>query len=172
MRREMWYYEVVVNTADIISHTHKTFGWRSCKLIEVDLSFRWLKTVWLSLLVLKLRTNTVHASYSLSDFLCTFRMLQSSSQIVETEAVFLEFSPNFLHSVFTPLFSLKCAPFLPQCWATSILEHWDDCNTQINIGEGENHTSVSRFVTSIVFASVGRGRVTKRLKGNYCRPQC
>ena len=30
------------------------------------------------------------------------------------------------------------------------LEHWDDCNTQINIGEGETHTSVSRFVTSIV----------------------
>ena len=31
-----------------------------------------------------------------------------------------------------------------------ILEHWDDCNIQINIREGENHTSVSRFVTSIV----------------------
>ena len=42
------------------------------------------------------------------------------------------------------------APFLPKCWATRILEHWDDCNTQINFREGENHTSVSRFVTSIV----------------------
>ena len=54
-------------------------------------------------------------------------------------------SPNFLHSLFPPLFSLKCAPsFLPQCWATRTLEHWDDCNTQINIGEGENHTSVDK----------------------------
>ena len=75
---------------------------------------------------------------------------QYSSQIVETGAICLEFSPNFLHSLLTPLFSLKCAPLLPQCWATRILEHWDDCNTQINIGEGENHTRVSRFVTSIV----------------------
>ena len=30
---------------------------------------------------------------------------------------------------------------------------------------GQNRTSVSRFVTSIVFASVGRGPVTKRMKG-------
>ena len=37
---------------------------------------------------------------------------------------------------------------------------------------GENRTSFSRFVTSIVFASVGRGRVTKRMKGNHCRLQC
>ena len=77
-------------------------------------------------------------------------LIQYSSQIVETEAICLEFSPNFLHSLQTPSFSLKCAPLLPQCWATHILEHWDDSNTQINIGEGENHTSVSRFVTSIV----------------------
>ena len=41
--------------------------------------------------------------------------LQYSSQIVETGATCLEFSPNFLHSLFTPLFSLKCAPLLPQC---------------------------------------------------------
>ena len=33
-------YEVVVNTADIISQTSKKrFRGRSCKLIEVDLSF-------------------------------------------------------------------------------------------------------------------------------------
>ena len=76
--------------------------------------------------------------------------LQYSSQIVETGAICLEFSPNFLHSLLTPSFSLKCASLLPKCWATHSLEHWDDCNTQINIGEGENHTSVSRFVTSIV----------------------
>ena len=41
--------------------------------------------------------------------------LQCSSQIVETEAIYVEFSPNFLHSLFTPLFSIKCAPLLPQC---------------------------------------------------------
>ena len=74
---------------------------------------------------------------------------------------FLTFTPD------TQMFSLKCAPLLPQCWATRILEHWDDCNTRINTGEGENHTSVSRFVTSVVFALGGRGRVTNRMKGNY-----
>ena len=58
---------------------------------------------------------------------------------------FLNFLENFVHSLFSPLFSLKYAPLLPQCWPTHILEHWDDCNTQINIGEGENHTSVSRY---------------------------
>ena len=76
--------------------------------------------------------------------------LQYSSQIVETGAISLEFSPKFLHSLLTPSFSLTFAPLLPQCWARRILKQWDDCNTQINIGEGENHTSVSRFVTSIV----------------------
>ena len=76
--------------------------------------------------------------------------LQYSSQIVETGAISLEFSPNFLHSLLTPLFSLKFGPLLLQCWATCILEQWDDCNTQIDIEEGENRTSVSRFVTSIV----------------------
>ena len=62
----------------------------------------------------------------------------------------MNFLLNFLHSLFTHLFSLKSAHLLPQCWATCILEYWDDCNTQINIGEGETHTSVPRFVTSIV----------------------
>ena len=76
--------------------------------------------------------------------------LQYSSQIVETGAICLEFSPNFLHSLLTSSFSLKFAPLLPQCWATRIFEQWDDCNTRINIGEGETHSSVSRFVTSIV----------------------
>ena len=100
------------------------------------------------------------------------RVLQYSSQIVETGAICLEFSPNFLHSLLTPSFSLTFAPLLPQCWARRILKQWDDCNTQINIGEGENHTSVSRFVTSIVFALGGRGRVTKRMKGNYFQLYC
>ena len=56
-----------------------------------------------------------------------YHNLQYSSQIVETEAVFLEFSPTFLHSLFPPFSSLRCAPFLPQCWATRTLEHWEDC---------------------------------------------
>ena len=41
-------------------------------------------------------------------------------------------------------------PLPPQCWATRILKHWNHCNTQINFGEGETHTSVSRFLTRIV----------------------
>ena len=69
----------------------------------------------------------------------------------------LNFLEHFLHSLFALLFSLKCAPFLPQCWATRILEHWDDCNTQINIGKGETRTSVSGFLTSIEVSSVPWG---------------
>ena len=49
------------------------------------------------------------------------------------------------YSLFTLLFSLKCAPPLPQCWATHILGHWDDCNTQIKIGEGETHNVFQDF---------------------------
>ena len=46
---------------------------------------------------------------------------------------------------------LTCAPLLPLCWAMHTLEHWDDCSTQINIGEGKMHASEhSRFLTSIV----------------------
>ena len=76
--------------------------------------------------------------------------LQSSSQIVEMEAICLKFSPNFLHSLFTPLFSLKCAPspspmlshvyFGALRWLQYLNQHWG----------GENHRSVSTFVTSIV----------------------
>ena len=49
----------------------------------------------------------------------------------------LEFSPHFIHSLFIPLFSLKCAPLLPQCWATRFLEHWDDCNPKSTLGRGK-----------------------------------
>ena len=65
----------------------------------------------------------------------------------------LSFLEKFWHLLLAPLFSLKtlkCAPLLPQCWATRILELSDDCNTQINIGEGETNTNVSRFEASIV----------------------
>ena len=58
-----------------------------------------------------------------------------------------------LHTVFPPEMCL----LPPQCWATRILKHWDHCDTQINIGEGEIDTSVSRFLTSIVF-SLKRGK--------------
>ena len=76
--------------------------------------------------------------------------LQSTSQIVETETVFLEVLRKCLtFPLFTFVLTQMC-PSPSRCWATRILKHWDDCNTQIIIGEGENHTSVSRFVTSIV----------------------
>ena len=68
-----------------------------------------------------------------------FSLLQYSSQIVETGAICLEFSPNFLHSVFTPLFSLKRAPLLPQCWAERILKHWNDCKPRSTLGRGKSH---------------------------------
>ena len=79
--------------------------------------------------------------------------LQSTSQINETEAICLKFSPNFLHSQIS---SHLCShsnvpPLLPQCWATCILEHWSRWLQYLNQHwGGENHTSVSRFVTSIV----------------------
>ena len=55
------------------------------------------------------------------------------------QEICLEFSPNFLHTLFTPLFSLKCPPLLPQCWATRILEHWNDCKTKSTLGKGKSH---------------------------------
>ena len=51
-------------------------------------------------------------------------------------------------------------PLPPQCWATGILKHWDHCNTQINIGEGEMLWSVSRFLTSIVATEERRENAT------------
>ena len=53
-----------------------------------------------------------------------------------------------------------CPSPLFQCWATCILEHWDDWNTQINTGEGENHTSVSRFMTSSPYSELQQDRST------------
>ena len=67
------------------------------------------------------------------------RRLQYSSQIVETGAICLEFSPDFLHSLFTPLFSLKCALLLPQCWAERILKRWNDCKAKSTLGRGKSH---------------------------------
>ena len=82
----------------------------------------------------------------------------------------------------------------PQCWfgfaVISVLQKY----ARLNIGEGEWHIWVrtkvwrvnvknleniqgkwllfQRFVASIVFASVGHARVTKRMKGNHSRLQC
>ena len=79
-------------------------------------------------------------------------LLQYSSQIVETKPFPNEFSLEFsyIHSSHVCSHSKVPSPFPMLRWATRNLEHWDDCSTQINIGEGETHTSVSRFVTSIV----------------------
>ena len=64
------------------------------------------------------------------------------------------FLSNFLEKSWDLYFTLFSPPEMcllpPQCWATRILKHWDHCDTQINIGEGEIDTSVSRFLTSIV----------------------
>ena len=78
------------------------------------------------------------------------RRLQYSSQIVETDTVSLEFSRKFLRFTSHTFALTVTCPLFPQCWATRILKHWDHCNTQINIGEGETHTSVSGFLTRIV----------------------
>ena len=51
----------------------------------------------------------------------------------------LEFSPNFLHSRFTPFFSLRCVALLPQCWAERILEHWNDCKPKSTLGREKSH---------------------------------
>ena len=80
-----------------------------------------------------------------------FFNLQYPSQIVETDTISWIFSKlSYILTLIVLLFSLKCAPLLPQCWIMHILEHWDDGNTQINIGEEEMLTSVLRFLMSTV----------------------
>ena len=54
-------------------------------------------------------------------------------------SICLEFSPNFLHSRFTPFFSLKCAALLSQCWAAHISEHWNDCKPKPTLGREKSH---------------------------------
>ena len=78
--------------------------------------------------------------------------LQSSSQIDETEAICLKFSPNFLHSLFTPLFSLKCAPspspMLSHVYFGALIE-----------------------MTAIPKSTLGRGKSHKcfKISDEYCR---
>ena len=95
------------------------------------------------------------------------RDLQYSSQIVETGAIYLEFSPNFLHSRFTPLFSLKCAALLPQCWAERIFEYWNECKPKSTLGREKS--SVSRFVTRTVAVWIMRAFV-KEWRPFLCFP--
>ena len=64
---------------------------------------------------------------------------QYSSQIVETGAICLEFSPNFLHSLLTPLFSLKCALSFPNV---------------------EPHVFWSTETTVIPKSTLGKGKIT------------
>ena len=76
------------------------------------------------------KSSLIHYKIMIDIKLCNFSLkhrpqdhnLQYSSQIVETGAICLEFSPNFLHSLLTPSFSLTFAPLLPQCWAGRILK--------------------------------------------------
>ena len=57
---------------------------------------------------------------------------------------------TFLHSLFTPLFSLECAPLLPQCWATHILEYWDDCNPKSTLWRGKSHKCFKILIVTII----------------------
>ena len=74
---------------------------------------------------------------------------QYSSQIVETDTVSLKFSRKILRFILHTVFPPEMCLLPPQCWTTRIWKHWDHCDTQINIGEGETDTSVSRFLMSI-----------------------
>ena len=114
---------------------------------------------------MRIRTNTkkcygLGATLPTSPFGVTSERtseLQPSSKIVETDTASVEFSRKFLR--FTPhtfVLTVMC-PLPPQCWVTRILKHWDRCNAQVNIGEGKTHTSVSRFLTRIIF-SLKRGK--------------
>ena len=87
--------------------------------------------------------------------------LQYSSQIVETDTVSLEFSGKILRFTLHTVFLTEMPLLPPQCWATRILKHWDHCDTQINIGEGETDASVSRFLTSIVVQRFGLRRLQR-----------
>ena len=84
------------------------------------------------------------------------RVLQYSSQIVETGAICLEFSPNFLHSRLTPLFSVRSVALLPQCWAERILEHWNDCKSKSTLGREKSHKcfKICEEDCSLVFSFV------------------
>ena len=89
--------------------------------------------------------------------------LQYSSQIVETDTVSLEFSGKILTFLLHTVFLSEMCLLPPQCWATRVLTHWNHCDTQINIGEGETDTSVSRFLTSIVFSLKSNGFCSRRI---------
>ena len=60
-------------------------------------------------------------------------------KLLKKHLFFLSFFENFLQLLFSPLFSLKRAPLLPQCCTMRILEHWDDYNTQVNICVEKSH---------------------------------
>ena len=79
-----------------------------------------------------------------------FYRQQYSSQIFETDTISHEFSGKILRSTPHTFLLTEVCLLPPQCWATCILKHWDHCNTQINTGEGETDTGVSRILTSIV----------------------
>ena len=66
------------------------------------------------------------------------------------QTVSLEFSGKILRFTLHAVFLTEMSLLPPQYWATRILKHWDHCDTQISIGEGETDTSVSRFLTNIV----------------------
>ena len=74
-------------------------------------------------------------------------MQQYYSQIVETDTLSLEFSRKL--SIFT-LRTVVLSQICPS--PSAMLSH---CNTQSTLGKGKRHTSVSRFLTSILVHSHG-----------------
>ena len=59
------------------------------------------------------------------------------------------FSKFLTFTLHTFVFIQMCPSPSPMFRATRILEHWNDCNTQINTEEGETHTSVTSNVVII-----------------------
>ena len=67
------------------------------------------------------------------------------------------FSKLLTFTLHTFVFTQMCPSPSPVFRATRILEHWNDCNTQINIEEGETHTSVTIIVVIITSGVVAWG---------------
>ena len=82
-------------------------------------------------------------------------MLQYSSQILKQTPFLLNFLENFLHLLFSPLFSVKC-PLSFRNVEPRVF--WGTGTTVIpksTLGKGKRHTGVSRFLASIVVHSHG-----------------
>ena len=123
------------STAKTGKHTDPV--WQVTQQIEITTTFFHLETPRASLISARiyLRLRLLRGN-NISNYASTVCFNTRHKSLKQTPFL-LNFLENFLHLLFAPLFSVKCTPPLPQCWATRILGHWGDCNTQINIGEGK-----------------------------------